>query len=206
MSIASDSKQPDTRTRILTAASQMLRRSSPSALTYRALGKKAGLPHSTIEYHFPTREDLLMEAASQNVEVWVDRARKIRDNALRLSPQELRDQLPEILVAAVLPQTKDVQYIRTYLLHGLVLAEHQVIVKKNREGRARFDEYVADILQAAECSCLPDVIISVIDGLAYEAVSEGGEFPQDVVEKLRSFVLSCPTMAADVQASASPQA
>ena len=190
----------------MTAASQMLRRSSPGALTYRALGKKAGLPHSTIEYHFPTRDDLLMEAASLNVEVWVDRARKIRDNALRLSPQELRDQLPEILVAAVLPQTTDIQYIRTYLLHGLVLAEHQVIVKKNREGRARFDEYVADILEAAECSCLPDVIISVIDGLAVEAVSEGGEFPQDVVEKLRSFVLSCPTMAADAQASASPQA
>lgn len=190
----------------MTAAAQMLRQSSPSALTYRALGKQAGLPHSTIEYHFPTREDLLMEAASLNVEVWVERAHKIRDNALRLSPQELRDQLPEVLVAAVLPQTTDIQYIRTYLLHGLVLAEHQEIVKKSREGRARFDEYVADILQAAECSCLPDVIISVIDGLAYEAVSEGGEFPQDVVEKLRSFVLSCPTMSADAQASASPQA
>ena len=98
----------------MTAASQMLRRSSPSALTYRALGKKAGLPHSTIEYHFPTREDLLMEAASLNVEVWVDRARKIRDEALQLSPQELRDKLPEFLVAAVLPQAADIQYIRTY--------------------------------------------------------------------------------------------
>ena len=106
----------------------------------------------------------------------------------------------------MLPQAADIQYIRTYLLHGLVLAEHQVIVEKTREGRARFDEYVADILQAAECSCSPDVIISIIDGLAYEAVSEGGEFPQDVVEKLRSFLLSCPTMAAAAQASASPQA
>lgn len=206
MSIASDSKQSDTRTKILTAAAQMLRQFSPSTLTYRTLAKQAGLPHSTIEYHFPTREDLLMEAASLNVEVWVNRARSVRDKALQLSPQELRDQLAEVLVAAVLPQTADTQYIRTYLLHGLVLAEHQVIAKKNREGRARFDEYVADILQAARCSCLPDIMISVIDGLAVEAVSEGGDFPQDVVEKLRCFLLSCPTMAAVAQASASPQA
>ena len=114
--------------------------------------------------------------------------------------------MAEVLVAAVLPQTADTQYIRTYLLHGLVLAEHQVIAKKNREGRARFDEYVADILQAARCSCLPDIMISVIDGLAVEAVSEGGDFPQDVVEKLRNFLLSCPTMSDVSQVPVSPQA
>lgn len=206
MSNASDASRLDTRTKILTAAAQMLRQSSPSTLTYRNLAKQAGLPHSTIEYHFPTREDLLMEAASLNVEVWVNRARRVRDEALQLSPQELRDQLAEVLVAAVLPQTADTQYIRTYLLHGLVLAEHQVIAKKNREGRARFDEYVADILQAARCSCLPDIMISVIDGLAVEAVSEGGDFPQDVVEKLRNFLLSCPTMSDVSQVPVSPQA
>ena len=188
------------------AASQMLRQSSPSALTYRALGKQAGLPHSTIEYHFPTRDDLLMEAASLNVEVWVDRARKIRDDAVQLSSAELRDKLPEVLVAAVLPQTNDTQYIRTYFLHALVLGEHPVIVEKNREGRARFDEYVADILKAADCSCSPNVVTSTIDGLAVEVVSEGGVFPKDVVEKLRCFLCSCPALSACLQALASPQA
>lgn len=172
-------------TRILEAAAKMLRHSSPSSLSYRAVARQTDLPHSTVQYHFPTREELLTESMKYNVEVWVDRARKVRDEVLALSPEERKRQLPRFLVRAILPNKQD---IRSYLIQGLTMAEYDKIAEKNREGRVYFDKYVREILDSADFHCPTDVVIALVDGLAYETVSEGLDFPENVIEKVSRFL------------------
>jgi AcrR family transcriptional regulator len=54
-----------TRVAILRAAAELIGEEGWAAVTTRAIGARAGVPHGAVSYHFRGREELLREAAAQ---------------------------------------------------------------------------------------------------------------------------------------------
>ena len=52
---------PDTRTRILDAAQDLIQRTGSNAMSYQHISDAVGIRKASIHYHFPTKENLLEE-------------------------------------------------------------------------------------------------------------------------------------------------
>lgn len=64
-----DSTSPDTRSRLLNAASNLLNSGGPDAVTLRAVGASAGLSRSAAYRHFKDKDDLLSAVAAENLDM-----------------------------------------------------------------------------------------------------------------------------------------
>ncbi len=57
-----------TRDRLLAAAAELIAEVGWGRVTTRAVASRAGLPHGAVSYHFPGKQELLIEAALRTIE------------------------------------------------------------------------------------------------------------------------------------------
>ena len=183
-----ESKGTRTQRAIVLAATEIMQEQGVRFVTHRSVAKVAGVSHALVRYYFSTIMDLKIAAARINVEVWEKRARQVRDEALSLPSNELREQIVEFLLRAILPFHGD--ELRTYLIHCLTQAEVPEVTSPYKQGRMVFDQAVQQILEHAGYGAGIDarIVIAMVDGAAFESSSEGTDLRKTVSELLSRFL------------------
>lgn len=171
-----------TRASLVLAAASLLREEGPSAVTYRRVAKCANAASSSVGYYFDSTTQLLHEAGQHNISMWSQRAEKAADEAEMLSSEECRKHCVELLVKACLPSKPTVP--AAHYAQLIAASESPAVTKAYREGRKSLDAAVNRILNHAKVSFPPQLVITIVDGAAVAAISEGYDVHEKAAELL----------------------
>lgn len=172
-----------TRTSLVLAAAALLREEGPKAVTYRKVAKWAGAASSSVGYYFDSVTQLLHEAGRYNIQLWSERAEKAASAAERLSPEECRRQVADLLVRACLPDESVVPSAHYGQL--IAAAESDVVTEAYQKGRVSLDAAIGRILARAGINMQPRMVGAIVDGAAVAAISEGYDVREFATELLR---------------------
>lgn len=172
-----------TRTSLVLAAAALLREQGPKAVTYRKVAKWAGAASSSVGYYFDSASQLLYEAGRYNIQLWTERAEKAASAAEALDRDACRDQLPELLVQACLPDTSVVP--SAHYAQLIAAAESDSVTEAYQNGRAALDAAVGRILTHADVDLPPNLVGALVDGAAVAALSEGRDVREHALALLR---------------------
>lgn len=159
-----------TRMGLVLSAAAILQEEGPDKVTYRKVASRTGVAPSTVSYYFSSPDDLLYEAAVHNRQVWMDAALEAVDRSRRLTPEECREQIVDLLVAACLPDDD----ASPWLLYTQLISSHEneALTNAYRKGRHILDPSISAILKHANMAVSPQLIVAVVDGAAVSAISE----------------------------------
>ncbi|MDO4665622.1 MAG: TetR family transcriptional regulator [Actinomycetaceae bacterium] len=189
MSTARSMKAEMTRARIVIAAASILRTEGPSAVTYRNVAKKAEMSTSASGYYFSSIEQLLTEAGRYNMRTWADRAGQIAEKAEKLSPDQVQKELFELLIQAALPIADPT--LQRHFSQMLLAANSPEVSTAYGQGRYHLDLAIRTVLRTAGYSHVsPKLLLAVIDGAAFEAISEGRKIEPYICQMLELFFAS----------------
>lgn len=172
-----------TRMSIVLSAADILQEEGPDKVTYRKVAARVGVAPSTVSYYFSSPEDLLYEAAVRNRQIWMDAALEAAEKSRRLSPDECRACIVDLLLEACLPNGG----ASPWLLYMQLISSHEneALTEAYRKGRHILDPSVEAILKHADLHISPQLIVAVVDGAAVSAISEKLDVRKTVTALLR---------------------
>ncbi|MDC4233694.1 TetR family transcriptional regulator [Actinomyces sp. B33] len=169
-SIASTRRGEERRRQIVEAAAAIVSEEGPGAVTHRSVAARAGCSLSATTYYFSGLEDLLGRAGELNISRWASRAERVAETVETLSGPISTDAAIGHLLNATLP--RDVSLSGHYA--GLIHAGSSVpISRAYRTGRSRLNSAVGRVLAHLGIGVPPELVISIVDGAAVSALSEG---------------------------------
>lgn len=171
------------RQEIICAAAEILREEGPSAVSHRKVAVRAGASLSATTYYFTGLDALLGEAAAYNISAWRSRADAVAQWVESQPPPQSVDQAVEAVLRACLP--KDVN-LENHYLQLVAATAYPTVNRAYREGRSHLNEAVAVVLDWMKSPVTAELIMSIVDGAAVAALSEG----LDVRETARRLVRS----------------
>lgn len=175
-----------TRASLVLAAAALLREEGPDAVTYRRVAKDAGAASSSVGYYFESTTQLLHEAGQQNINMWAQRAEGAANEAEALTAQECQERCVELLVKACLPAPPTVP--AAHYAQLIASAESSAVTQAYQEGRKSLDAAVGRILDRAQVSIPPELVISIVDGAAVAAISEGYDVYENATQLLKKTI------------------
>jgi len=182
---------------LVAAASKVIGRSGPSAFTARAVATAAGLPLAAVSYYFPSLDDLLSAAIGEVVGGWLADGEKGAKAAMSAEGVE-----PAVLAitAALLPGGSP-EAIRLRYEHLLAAGTNPVTAAALAELRPRLASLIREILTGTgvRSAISADAIISLVDGAAIGATSEGDRTPRSRIEAALREVLGREHQGSDDQ-------
>lgn len=168
---------------VIEAAAEILRESGPSAVTHRAVARRANSSLSATTYYFEGISDLLHQAARANMARWAARAERVAERAESLEHPISNEELVDLLLEASIPPDENLQAHYSQLISS---GDSALVFSAYRTGRSRLNAAVARILGCRGITLNVDLIIGVVDGAAVSALTEG----LDVHEAIRRLLLS----------------
>ena len=155
---------------LIEAAAEMLRESGPSNVSMRNVARRVGASLSAMTYYFNGADELLEEAGRLNIAHWAERAERVAEQAEIGPPPTSLNAAISLVLSATLP--KDSPLLGHY--SQLIAAGASVpVTRAYSTGRGRLNLAVGRVLRVAGFNCPPELIISVVDGAAVSALSEG---------------------------------
>lgn len=166
------------RRQLVVAAAQILGSTGPDSVTLRDVAKRVGCSLSATTYYFQDRDELLEEAGRYNISCWASRAETVAERIEASPPVGDREATIDVLLKAMLPA--DEPLLGHYL--QLIAAGASVPVSRAYfTGRERLNSAMSRALRALDVNLSAELVVTVIDGAAVSALSEG----RDVHETAR---------------------
>lgn len=173
---------------VIEAAAAILRENGPTAVTHRAVARRANSSLSATTYYFEGLSDLLSQAARANTSRWASRAERVAERAESLHGNITDEMLINLLLEASIPDDENLQAHYSQLISA---GDSELVCSAYRTGRSRLNAAVARILACRNISLDVDLIIGMVDGAAVSALSEG----HDVHDAIRRLLHSLLTTA-----------
>jgi len=168
----------DRRDALLAAAVAVVSEQGPAAFSARSVAAQAQLPLAAVSYYFPRSDDLLGAAVAVVLRQWIDHGRTVvaaaHDTGVEAAARAITD-------ALLPPGPADA--VRHRYEHLLAAAGHPVSAAAMANLRPVLRGLVVDILSATGTRSLfsTDALVSLVDGTAVGAVSEGRPDPRGQV-------------------------
>lgn len=176
----------------------MLRESGPSNVSMRNVARRVGASLSAMTYYFDGADELLEEAGRINIAHWAERAERVAEQAEIGAPPIGLDAAIDLVLSATLP--KDSPLLGHY--SQLIAAGASIpVTRAYSTGRGRLNLAVGRVLRVAGISCPPELIITVVDGAAVSALSEGRDVHATARQHLQLLLAHCGSDAAALPAS-----
>lgn len=172
----------------MTAAVEVLSAQGPAGFSARTVSAQARLPLAAVSYYFPQLDVLLGEAIVVVLRGWLDHGSQVAATTRGGGA----DTAAAAITAALLPPGPPTA-VRNRYEHLVAAAGHPVAAAALAELRPELRRLVDDILAATGSRSLlaADLVISLVDGAAVGAVSEGEADPRIRVEAaVRSVLVS----------------
>ena len=172
---------------IIEAAAVIIREKGPSAVSHRAVARRAGCSLSATTYYFKGLDDLLYQAGLVNIAIWASRAERVADKVESLEQlPSLSGRLDLVLQATLPPEGPYLGHYIQLISAGTVAPVEQAY----RRGRQRLNTAVGRLLDRLGAVIEPDLVIAVVDGAAVTALSEGRDVhatAADLLGKITGF-------------------
>ena len=168
----------DRRDALLAAAVAVVSEQGPAAFSARSVAAQAQLPLAAVSYYFPRSDDLLGAAVAVVLRQWIDHGRTVvaaaHDTGVEAAARAITD-------ALLPPGPADA--VRHRYEHLLAAAGHPVSAAAMANLRPVLRGLVVDILSATGTRSLfsTDALVSLVDGTAVGAISEGRPDPRGQV-------------------------
>ena len=171
----------DRRDALLAAAVAVVSEQGPAAFSARSVAAQAQLPLAAVSYYFPRSDDLLGAAVAVVLQQWIDHGRTVVAGVDRAVDTGVEAAACAITDALLPPGPADA--VRHRYEHLLAAAGHPVSAAAMADLRPVLRGLVADILSATGTRSLfsTDALVSLVDGTAVGAVSEGRPDPRGQV-------------------------
>ena len=183
----STARGQDRRQAIIEAAAAIIREEGPSAVSHRAVARRAGCSLSATTYYFKGLDDLLYQAGLVNIAIWASRAERVADKVESLEQlPSLSGRLDLVLQATLPPEGPYLGHYIQLISAGTVAPVEQAY----RRGRQRLNTAVGRLLDRLGAVIEPDLVIAVVDGAAVTALSEGRDVhatAADLLGKITGF-------------------
>ncbi len=169
---------------LLDGAVDLISARGPAAFSARAVATSAGVPLASVSYYFPRLDDLLGAALAVVLDRWLAQATAVADRTARASDRGAAG-AARALTAALLPQPASAAEIQGRYEHLLAAARIPTAAAALARLRPALAGAVARILERAEIdtSLEPGTLISLVDGAAVGALSEGVRDPAASVRR-----------------------
>lgn len=173
---------------LVAAATEVIDKGGPSAFSARSVAAAAGLPLAAVSYYFPSLDDLLTAAVGAVVSGWLADGEKGARAAMSAGGV---DAACLAITAALLPGRSPVT-IRLRYEHLLAAGAGEVTAAAMARLRPRLASLIDDILAGTGVTSTisSDSVISLVDGAAIGAVSEGEGAPSSRIEAALREVLT----------------
>lgn len=185
----------------------LVTRDGPAAFSARAVAAEAGLPLASVSYYYPRLDDLLGAALQAVLDHWLGQARAVAAGAVETTSGGSAD-VARLLASALLPPSGAADDIRTRYEHLLAAARIPAATEALAGLRPALAQAVDDILARTRAgTTVPaDVLISLVDGAAVGALTEGSADPAATVRRQLDIVLrsSAPGRRRQRRAPAQP--
>lgn len=164
------SKGEQRRMDIVQVAAEILREQGPASVTHRKVAARAGASLSATTYYFTGLDDLLGQAAAVNFTRWVNRANGVAAEVTRKKPPTSIDNAVSAVLRACLPVDENLE---NHYLQLIAASSFPTVNREYRERRGSLDAAVGSVLAWMKCDLPADLIMSIVDGAAVQAISEG---------------------------------
>ena len=176
----------DRRDALLAAAVDVVSEHGPAGFSARSVATRAQLPLAAVSYYFPRSDDLLGAAVAVVLRQWIDHGRTVVAGVIDTVIDTARDTGVEAAARAItdaLLPPGPADAVRHRYEHLLAAAGHPVSAAAMADLRPVLRGLVADILSATGTRSLfsTDALVSLVDGTAVGAVSEGRPDPRGQV-------------------------
>ena len=168
----------DRRDALLAAAVAVVSEQGPAAFSARSVAAQAQLPLAAVSYYFPRSDDLLGAAVAVVLRQWIDHGSAVVASVIDTGVEAAACAITDALLP---PGPADA--VRHRYEHLLAAAGHPVSAAAMANLRPVLRGLVADILSATGTRSLfsTDALVSLVDGTAVGAISEGRPDPRGQV-------------------------
>ncbi|MDO5710582.1 MAG: TetR family transcriptional regulator [Micrococcales bacterium] len=168
--IPSTGKGEQRRRDITDAAAALLLESGPTAVSHRAVARRAGCSLSATTYYFKGLDDLLQAAGEHNIARWAQRAEQVAERVEAGPIPMARAETVRSILAATLPSD---EALLGHYLTLLAAGGSPPVARAYRTGRARLNAAILRVLRRVGSPLSVELVIAVVDGAAVSALSEG---------------------------------
>lgn len=168
--VAATDKGQRRRQEIVASAAEILRFQGPAAVSHRSVSRQAGCSLSATTYYFNGLDDLLEEAGRVNIARWASRAERIAENVERDPVPGTVGEVIDVILQATLPTD---EALLGHYLQLVAAGESPPVARAYRTGRDRLNAAVGRVLRRVGSPWSPEMVITVVDGAAVTALSEG---------------------------------
>ena len=173
---------------IVRAAADLVLREGPAAVTHRVVAARADVPLAATTYYFTGLDDLMSAAGRLIVEGWAAHARGAAERAETASQRAGSDEVPGLLVDAVLPPGGEGE-VRGFYEHLVGAGRYPALAQAYADGRHQLDTAVGQLLAARGLARVsPALLVAVVDGAAVSALSEGRDVRETAVRLVTDLV------------------
>lgn len=165
---------------LVAAATEVIDKGGPSAFSARAVAAAAGLPLAAVSYYFPRLDELLGTAIEAVLTGWLANGEKGARAAMSGGGV---DAACLAITAALLPG-RSPETIRLRYEHLLAAGATAATAAATARLRPQLVDLIDEILAGTgvQCTIGSDSVISLVDGAAIGAVSEGDGAPSGRIE------------------------
>lgn len=179
---------------LVRAAAEILHDEGPGAVSHRKVAARASASLSATTYYFTGLDDLLGQAASLNFNGWIERAARVAAELENCEPPTSMDDAVEIVLKSCLPSDAPLE---NHYLQLTAAAEYPAVRKVNDDNRSALDDAIGTVLAWMGSRLSARLVLTVVDGAAVEALSEGRDIRETARALVRELFVSMGEFAAD---------
>ncbi|PID98557.1 MAG: TetR family transcriptional regulator [Actinomycetales bacterium] len=173
---------------LIEAAAELLREGGPTNVSMRNVAKRVGSSLSATTYYFKSADELLEEAGRLNIGLWAERAERVADEAEAGEPPATLEEAMELVLRATLPKRAPLLGHYSQLIAA---GTSEPVTRAYNTGRNRLNLAVARVLKVSKIEFPAELVISVVDGAAVSALSEGRDVHQTARKYLQELLAEC---------------
>lgn len=153
----------------------------------RAVAEEVGCSLSATVYYFADRDELLAEAGRYNITLWAGRAERVAEKAEAAGSITTVEDLVELLLEAVLSREAP---LYGHYVTLLAAGSSAPVARAYFTGRGRLNSAVGRVLRVAGARLSAELAITIVDGAAVTALSEGRDVHDTARGMLREALAS----------------
>ncbi|PIF03500.1 MAG: TetR family transcriptional regulator, partial [Propionibacterium sp.] len=155
---------------LIEAAAELLREGGPASVSMRNVAGRVGSSLSATTYYFANADELLEAAGRVNIALWAERAEGVAEAAEATPTPRDTTAAIDLILNATLP--KDSPLLGHY--SQLIAAGTSLpVARAYNTGRDRLNLALGRVLRVVQINLPAELVISVVDGAAVSALSEG---------------------------------
>lgn len=171
---------------IVEAAAKILNEEGPAGVTHRKVATRASASLSATTYYFTGLDDLLGQAATLNFGRWVARANRVVETLEESGPPQSVDQAVDVILRACLPEDENLE---NHYVQLVAATEFPEVHKQYNKSRNLLDEAIEQVLSWMKSSVSAQLVLTIVDGAAVQAISEGRDVRETARERVREFFI-----------------